>query len=987
MELINKSGFQVSSMMGYGPDDSPVLVVIIKGTFKIGAGEIASPDAVQLPILTVDENYDAVDIASVRCEADLVPFKPRTDVVVVGRAYAPGGVPVTSLTAAVQVGRFLKQIRIVGDRHWRVPLLSILEPHISDPEPFLVMDLVYDRAFGGIDHLGGEWCRENPVGRGFFAKKNRDALDDSLLPNLENPDDPDYPITSWKDRPMPIGLGFYGQTWLPRVDFLGTIDEAWALNRAPRMPSDFSFEYYNGAHPDLQLEYRLVGNENVELTNLSPEGQVRFFLPGLKPVVTVTQYIELPQFLREPLEDQENEPALGDLSANGSPGTEPQSAAVDLQAEGSEPPSLPCPPPQVNQAVVNCELDTVCFLPDEARFYLVWRAQYPVQDLERASLEIATIRVETQELDATPSPLETALQPQTVEPVLDDLQKNVIDLGLLESSQRIPKTMMQMIVTAIEQKRRDANNTAPTNLVTAKPQEELSPIEPPAADWITQPYAYSPVVKAHDVEQTAERAESELDETTLIEIPAPLEAPTEQSVTTEESPLKQQPPTVSNELGLTIEPEILSRSATQDLSLDAALRKIGELYKRRLNSLYSPRYGWTELEEAEQQLRTYAESLKVTSGRQIRQLAMGLRSENLLEAFAAAYTLLVRARKRGFKAIVDAASHIEIGTVRNLVDACRLAGLEALEQSIKPYLLATDPEQQVLLLELIGDRRLAGRDIRDFVGKSLIAAHPAVVRAAVKAQWRLRFPEFMPLIRRFAFQAEPVVQDMALLTLLLDGKPEAYRALTKLCAAPRSIGTSRYVYLAYSGNKATLPVLTASTRHPMAIFGLGILGYVEAVPILLNIIANQSESQVLAAAEALEIITGARSAKSEGSTVLQGNTEQESATLEPHWVRTTAPEQRDKQWLSAEIWDNWWLKNGHRCSKEIRWRLGESFSPEVCFKQMADCHRGYSERMWAYHELVINTRTDFPFEADWSVHEQQVSLMQWREWLNQNRRS
>ena len=53
---------------------------------------------------------------------------------------------------------------------------------------------------------------------------------------------------------------------MPRVSYAGTYDEQYQKERAPDPPLDFSYAFYNGAHPDLQVEGYLRGDEEVELT-------------------------------------------------------------------------------------------------------------------------------------------------------------------------------------------------------------------------------------------------------------------------------------------------------------------------------------------------------------------------------------------------------------------------------------------------------------------------------------------------------------------------------------------------------------------------------------------------------------------------------------------------------------------------------------------------------------------------------------------------
>src|SRR5439155_1509221 len=77
----------------------------------------------QLPIFTGDIVKDK-DPSSTRFESDLVPFKPCTDVVLVGRAYAPEGKPVTEMVAGLRVGQLRCGVAVIGDRKWQTQLLE-----------------------------------------------------------------------------------------------------------------------------------------------------------------------------------------------------------------------------------------------------------------------------------------------------------------------------------------------------------------------------------------------------------------------------------------------------------------------------------------------------------------------------------------------------------------------------------------------------------------------------------------------------------------------------------------------------------------------------------------------------------------------------------------------------------------------------------------------------------------------------------------------
>lgn len=368
MKIINDTPFKIETLPTKGPKGNTVLTIIVKGTFDIQHGEPATVASEQIPVTYGDEFHNGKAEGSVKFESDVAPFKPCTDIVLVGKAYAPGGRPVQILDVSLRVGKIKKTIRVFGNRY-RIFTSWLFSEVASKPQPFTVMNLVYERSFGGMDREGGDWCKENPIGCGFLAKRSKKTLNGTPLPNLE---DPNSLIKSWKDHPKPVGLGFYGRTWMPRASCLGTYDEKWRKECSPDPPQDFCFEYYNGAHPDLQVKGYLKGDEKVELINLIPEGNIHFQLPGIKPTCTVTKSLEL-------IAPSASITEKDNLEWNNS--REIRIENESQEAEDSSP----------IKEVVNLNLDTLCLIPDEKRFYMIWRGFSPIDNLSAS--EVKTVEV------------------------------------------------------------------------------------------------------------------------------------------------------------------------------------------------------------------------------------------------------------------------------------------------------------------------------------------------------------------------------------------------------------------------------------------------------------------------------------------------------------------------------------------------------------------------------------------------------------------
>jgi hypothetical protein len=355
MNLLNQTPFVATTALWEDLRGRPNLTVLVKCTFAIRGREASLADT-QLPIIIADEHYGQDPLASVRLESDIVPFKPRADVVLVGQAYAPQLRPVRWLDVSLRVGELRKTIRVFGDRNWCFPSRLAFVPKISRPKPFVRMDIVYERAFGGVYEGPGFYCEENLVGTGYIRKKRRKSIHKKRLPNLE---DPQHLIRWWRSKPKPAGFGFYGRGWAPRLKYAGTYDEKYQKERAPALPLDFSYDFYNGAHPDLQVEGYLRGDEEVELVNLSLESKLCFRLPTLRPSVTVSRWMTPPEWWMDENADEDRELVLEDI-------------------------------PTVEECV-SVNSDTLVLIPDEGIFYEVFRGVCSLKSLEQP--EIAQIKI------------------------------------------------------------------------------------------------------------------------------------------------------------------------------------------------------------------------------------------------------------------------------------------------------------------------------------------------------------------------------------------------------------------------------------------------------------------------------------------------------------------------------------------------------------------------------------------------------------------
>jgi hypothetical protein len=279
LEPRNDTPYEVS-VLPFLSAGSTFHTVIVKATFSMAPEATAEKAPEQIPLTGADIIGGEGPGAAARYESDFVPFKPKADVLCVGKAHAPKGETATELLVRLCIGPVDKVIRVIGNRRWE-QTFSGLRFRISEPEPFESIDVCYENAYGGMDPDDPEGYASselNPIGKGYTKKGKQ--LAGMPLPNLE---DPTKPIRHWDDRMRPQSFGPVGRTWVPRIKRAGTYDANWLAQRSPELPEDFDDAFYNGAPADQQIQGYLRGNEEIQIDNMHPAfRRFRCKLPGVR---------------------------------------------------------------------------------------------------------------------------------------------------------------------------------------------------------------------------------------------------------------------------------------------------------------------------------------------------------------------------------------------------------------------------------------------------------------------------------------------------------------------------------------------------------------------------------------------------------------------------------------------------------------------------------------------------------------------------------
>ena len=264
MHLALLCPFTAGTSIWQAQDGAWTLTACVRGTFSLVHGREAVLADAQEPV--VGDQFHAsgggVRGPSLYAASELVPYKPRADVILVGSAFAPEQTPVDALIARITVEELDKSIGVIGDRRWSLGPDG-LEP--GAPVPFRSMPLRYERAARAPD---------NPMG---FDLARAPTLGELALPNLEAVDDA-------ADTGHTLGFGPVHPAAATRRALLHHEALAWATagGNGP-MPRGFDFAYYNAAPRDQQIDL-LRHSASIVLENLHRE-HPRFIakLPHVRP--------------------------------------------------------------------------------------------------------------------------------------------------------------------------------------------------------------------------------------------------------------------------------------------------------------------------------------------------------------------------------------------------------------------------------------------------------------------------------------------------------------------------------------------------------------------------------------------------------------------------------------------------------------------------------------------------------------------------------
>ena len=279
MRILRYCPFDCRTLLWQQADGRFVLTVCVKGTYRFAPGRETELVAFEGPGNPGAPTPQAPTDSDPPCPTDkrngladpltpseLVPYKAKVDVILVGSAFAPKNEPIDALVVRLCIGRLDKSVGVIGDRVW-VSGPYGLEP--GAPKPFASLPLAPELA---------PRTPENPDRFDITRPAEKGAL---ALPNLEAVDDEAPEIQHAVFGPLSLAA----RSRRSRVTAKGL---EWVQNYAAQpMPEGFDYAFFNVAPQDQQID-ELGAEATLALENLSPTyPRLETHLPSMHPAAFV----------------------------------------------------------------------------------------------------------------------------------------------------------------------------------------------------------------------------------------------------------------------------------------------------------------------------------------------------------------------------------------------------------------------------------------------------------------------------------------------------------------------------------------------------------------------------------------------------------------------------------------------------------------------------------------------------------------------------
>lgn len=397
---------------------------------------------------------------------------------------------------------------------------------------------------------------------------------------------------------------------------------------------------------------------------------------------------------------------------------------------------------------------------------------------------------------------------------------------------------------------------------------------------------------------------------------------------------------------------------------------LAALHYQRRAILKNETLPWTRLSDPEQRILNHIDAAVASGPDSMAAVADGLSSSEEGMCFAGAFMIGVLPARANLARLSESLER---------VTPARIAGIEAalmnvpssdtLDRFIGDALEWRDPQVRAMMIRVAAKRRT---DVRDRVRHLLHGEDALVLAAAAQASWRLDLRDCVPSLVGLLTHESCDVRCAALYSLLILNPESAVSFCRAAIADNRHFDGALAICLGIAGRKVDMHVLInqihADPGDASAIEAIGILGAPACCPELIQLLDSQDETVKVAAARALDLISGLHA------------TERVAVTRDPDDLPSTREREVERVNTQRDFWLQWWSKCRDRLDHNARWRRGGCHSSGLCIAELSDPNATLAMRRRALTELAMQGGRSVPYEPDWFAAKQIIAIDALRAW-------
>jgi len=249
----------------------------VRGRFDLTRDGALKPADEQALVLSDEYEAGPQDSQLLRT-SDLIPFKPNTDISVIGYTYAPSGQQRDGWQFGISINNCQTILQCHGLRDW-VRYDGKWRPGKIKPVDRVPLDYRFAAGSNYAEEMPNA-NGANPIGALIINRQRQPRADRIAMANIEHPGDPvTDPFTAY----TPAGLSPLPPFWQERLQWAGTYNQAWLDEPEHRLPPDFDYRFYQSASRGMIWRGFMQGDERIQLLRLLPGGSnLAFHLPAIR---------------------------------------------------------------------------------------------------------------------------------------------------------------------------------------------------------------------------------------------------------------------------------------------------------------------------------------------------------------------------------------------------------------------------------------------------------------------------------------------------------------------------------------------------------------------------------------------------------------------------------------------------------------------------------------------------------------------------------